>query len=74
MDNIYTDYIDDGKPFTSISYTNGPGFKYHHRDENGNLMPRRNLSIDEAEGKLGLFYNFLFDLPTHLYVSSVMLC
>ena len=44
----------DNKPFTVLSYANGPGY-YDHRTYNGSLeneIPRKNIT-DIDTGKLG---------------------
>ena len=35
---------DDGKPFTTASYANGPGYVKHRVNNNDELEPRMNLS------------------------------
>ena len=49
MSSGYDDHVnpqmgDDGKPYTTLNYANGPGFEVHRQDEAGEWMPRLNLS------------------------------
>ena len=34
----------DDKPYTTLGYTNGPGYLVHRLDRNGQVKPRMNLS------------------------------
>ena len=40
---------DDDKPYTTLGYTNGPGYDIHRRDEQGNEIPRINLTMFTEE-------------------------
>ena len=48
--------MDDGKPYTILSYANGrQGYNFHRRDSSGNEIPRKDLMADYDNGLLGLY-------------------
>ena len=49
-DDYYNPQVgDDGKPYATLSYANGPGYENHRMDKDGNEIPRINLTeIDTA--------------------------